>query len=212
MKKAYKLFIFLAALAVLVPVKAQSQSKMSVIESSFVSVGAGVNATVLHPTSPSTWGNVGLAVNLNVGTWFSSVVGARLGVQTGWNNCKQELNTLNVPAATPYGFTYYHADFLYGITNHILGTDYDRLLDVTLYANTGAVKLSKSRTFFAKGEKTWAYGVGAIGKINVSDEVSLQLDLQAVAANPSKYTTNGGRLVVFPTCTFGLCFNLGEIF
>ncbi len=212
MKNIYKFAIMLAAAALLMPAKAQAQIDSPILENSFISVGSGLNATVLHPTQPSTWGNVGLALNLNVGTWFSRAIGTRLGVQTGWNNCKQELNKLDVLADTPYGFTYYHADFLYGITNHILGAENDRILDAILYANTGAVKLSESRTVFAKGDMTWAYGVGVIAKFNVSDKVNVLLDLQGIAANPSKYTTEGGRLIIFPTGTIGICFNLGEIF
>ena len=210
MKGIYKLAVILASVAILLPAKASAQSP--ILENSFVSVGAGINATVLHPLSPKTWGNIGLATDINVGKWWNPYVGTRLGFHGGWNNCKQELNKETIPANTPFGFNYMHVDVLASFTDGVIGPDEDRIWNVAFYLNTGALKVSYSRSFFSKGAYAWGFGAGMLNEFKITPEVSIIADLQAIAANPSAFSENGGRLVIFPTATVGISFNLGEIF
>lgn len=209
--KSFKIAaLCLAVSAFLLPAKTQAQTPF--IENTYVSVGAGLNATILHPLSPKTWGNIGLATDINVGKWWNPYIGTRLGLHGGWNNCAQDLNKETIPANTPFGFNYFHADFMYRLTSSIMGPDKARLWDMALYVNTGALKVSYSRSFFSKGAFAWGIGAGMFHEFRVTPVVSIIADLQAVAANPSAFTENGGRMVIFPTATFGVCFNLGEIF
>lgn len=210
MKSIYTIAAAFAAAILLLPAKANGQERF--IDNSFVSVGAGVNVTILHPLSPKTWGDMGFATDIAYGKWFSPRFGARLGVHSGWNKCKQALTAQDIPAGTPYGFSYIHADFLYSISKDIFGYNDARIWDAAIYVNGGAAKVSKSRSAFAKGQYTWAFGVGMLNEFKICKEASITLDLMAIATNPSVFTTGGGRAVVFPTATVGVSFNLGEIF
>ena len=63
--------------------------------------------------------------------------------------------------------------------------------------------------------KTWgdmAFGVGLLNEFKICKQACITLDLMAIATNPSVFTTDGGRAVIFPTATVGVSFNLGEIF
>ena len=210
MKSIYTFAAAIAAVILLQPAKANAQDRF--IDNTFVSAGAGANVTILHPLNPKTWGDMGFATDITFGKWFSPRFGARLGVHGGWNKCKQDLTAQDIPAGTPYGFSYIHADFLYSISKDILGMNEDRIWDAAIYVNGGAAKVSKSRTVFAKGQYTWAFGVGMLNEFKVCKEASITLDLMAIATNPSVFTKGGGRAVVFPTATVGISFNLGEIF
>ena len=209
MKGIFKLAAVFAAILFLLPAKANAQERF--IDNSFASVGVGVNVTCLHPLSPKTWGNAGFATDFTVGKWFSPRFGARVGLHSGWNNCKQDLTAQEIPAGTPYGFSYLHADFLYAVSKDVFGPK-ERIWDGAIYVNTGVAKVSKSRTVFAKGKYAWAFGAGLLNEFKVCKEAYITLDLQGIIASPSAFTKRGGRLVAFPTATIGVSFNLGEIF
>lgn len=187
--------------ALLISEKAQAQF----LENSFASVGIGVNATILHPRSPKTWGNAGLAAEINVGKWWNPYIGTRLGVHGIQNKCAQELEKEAIPANKSFGFNYFHADLLYCLTSSIIGPDKtSRIWDLALQVNTGALKVRKA--------VSWGVGAGIMGEVRVSPKVGIIADLQAIAIRPSAITENGGRLAIFPTATVGVSFNLGEIF
>lgn len=210
MKNIHTIAVILASAALLISGKAQAQESFK--DNTFASAGLGLNATVLHPLSPKTWGNIGLATDFNVGKWWSPYIGTRLGFHGGWNNCKQELNKETIPADTPFGFSYLHADFMYSVSSAILGENKDRIWDMALYAGTGALKVSYSRCFFSKGAFAWAFGAGMLHEFKVSPAVSIIADVQAIVTSPKAFADNGGRFVIFPTATAGVSFNLGEIF
>lgn len=210
MKSIYTIVAALAAVTFLLPAKAQAQERF--IDNSFINAGAGINVTILHPLSPKTWGDMGFNADIALGKWFSPRFGARLGVHGGRNKCKQELTELDIPAGTPYGFSYIHADFLYSISRDIFGINQKRIWDAAIYLNGGAAKVSKNRSVFAKGQYTWAFGVGLLNEFKICKQACITLDLMAIATNPSVFTTDGGRAVIFPTATVGVSFNLGEIF
>ena len=212
MKLFGKIIAASAAIFLLMSTTAQAQSGSSLLDKTFASVGAGLNACILHPTQPKTWGNVGFATDINVGIRWNPYISNRLGFHGGWNNCAQDLDLLDVEAGTSFGFKYLHADILCNLTNTSLGEENTGIWDASVYAHTGAVKLSGSRTLFSKGTTTWGGGLGLLNEIKVCKEVYVTIDLQAIVANPSSFDSNGGRMVVFPTGTVGVCFNLGEIF
>ena len=187
--------------ALLISEKAQAQF----LENSFASVGIGVNATILHPRSPKTWGNAGFAGNIQVGKWWNPYIGTRLGFHGFRNQCAQELDTQAIPAGQSFNFHYIHADFLYCLTSSIMGPDKtDRIWDLSLQVNTGALKVAKAYS--------WGIGAGILNEFRVSPTIGLTVDLQAIATKPSAFTSSGGRLAIFPAATVGVSFNLGEIF
>jgi len=198
----------MGAVSLLLTTNAGAQNGGSVADNFFISAGAGVNSTVFNPVEP---GNLGFAAELNAGTWFSRMVGARIGYNGGWNNSKQEMDVQSISADKPFGFHYLHADLLYSFSNDIGGRNPDRLWDVAFYVNTGALKVSKSRTPFTQGKTVWTGGIGMINELKVSKKASITLDLQAVMADASDYSSSGIWFGLFPIGTIGLTFYLGDV-
>ena len=182
-------------------------------DNTFIGVGAGINATVLHPLSPSSWGNLGMAVDVTFGKWWTPFVGARLGWHGLWNNSKQAFEVQDINAGTPYGFHYFHGDILWNLINTFWGYKSDRFYEINPYIGMGVLHISNSRNLFAKNDKIsneYAAGAGLLNVFKVTERINLTLDLQMLVSKAHAYTANGGRFAVFPSATVGLAFNLGR--
>ena len=219
--KGFKLILgALAAASLLLSVSANAQENTKrgayetnkAFDNTFIGVGAGVNATVLHPTQPKTWGNLGLATDVTFGKWWTPFVGARLGWHGLWNNAKQAFDAQEIAESTPFGFNYLHGDVLWNISNTIGGYKANRLWDFVPYIGMGMLDISNSRCLFSGGihNREYAVGVGLLNVVNVTQKVHITLDFQALVAPASAYASNGGRLAIYPSATLGLAFNLGK--
>ena len=176
-------------------------------------VAAGVNMTILHPTSPKTWGNLGLAIDLSFNKWWTPFIGARLGWHGLWNNSKQALDQSNINANTPFGFNYFHGDVLWNIFNTFGGYKADRFWDLNPYIGMGMLDITNTRNFLSKNashNREYAVGVGLLNVLKVTERINFTIDLQALVSASRKYATGPGRFVIFPSATFGLAFNFGR--
>ena len=208
----------LAAASLLVSVSANAQENTKrgayetnkAFDNTFIGIGAGINSTIMHPSQPKTWGEMGLALDVNFGKWWTPAVGARLGYHGMWNNSKQVFDVNGIDANTPYGFHYFHGDVLWNISNSIAGYKADRFWDFAPYATMGLLNVNKSRTPFAKTTRNheWAGGLGLLNILHVTERVNVTLDLMVLAGKGAAYTTDSDRVALFPSATIGLAFNL----
>ena len=179
----------------------------------FVGIGAGINSVAPGVRQPKSWGNIGLATDVNVGKWFTPAVGLRAGWHGFWNNTKQGLNIQGVKAGSTFGFNYVHGDVLWNISNTIGGYKETRLWSFVPYMSMGVLDVSNRRNIFgakANNNLEYAAGPGLLNVIRISDRINVTLDFMALIGKAAAYTNNAGRLIVFPSATAGLAFNLGK--
>ena len=182
-------------------------------DNTFIGVGAGINSVFAGEFRPASWGNIGLATELSFGKWFTPAIGARLGWQGLWNEAKEGLTVQEIDPATPFGFNFFHGDFLWNISNTIGGYKESRFWSFVPYATMGVLNVSKSRNLFAKNaavNREFAAGVGLLNILNITERVDITLDIRALVAPGSAFTNNAGWTITFPSATLGLVFNLGK--
>ena len=178
----------------------------------FISAGAGVNAVILHPSGGvNTWGNMGLALDLNVGKWWTPDVGARIGYKGLWNNAKQNFDLSGIKAGDKFGFHYVHADVLWNLLTPIDGYKETRFYNLIPYMSMGVLDVSKGISPFQNANLEYAAGPGILNTFRVSDRLNVNVDLLALVGKAYAYAGNaGGRFVIFPSATVGVAFNLGK--
>ena len=167
----------------------------------FIGAGAGVNG-VYDRNTEITIG--GLATDLNLGKWFTPSVGARVG----WKGLKNSFELENNKGSESFTQHYFHADFLWNLSNALSGYKETRFWDVIPYATFGGL-LAKD----LKAEKDWEYagGLGLLNDFRLGNHVDLFLDLTALLGKENQIDTKaGGRYVALPSLTAGLIFNLGR--
>ena len=179
----------------------------------WIGVGAGINSVAPSARTPKTWGNIGLATDINVGKWFTPAIGLRAGWHGFWNNTKLGLTAQGVKAGQSFGFNYIHGDVMWNMINSFAGYKETRFWNIAPYATMGVLDVSNNRNPFAKGAKNnleYAAGAGLYNTFRLSNRVNITLDLMALVGRAAAYTNNAGRLIIFPSATAGLAFNLGK--
>jgi len=179
----------------------------------WIGVGAGINSVAPSARTPKTWGNIGLATDINVGKWFTPAIGLRAGWHGFWNNTKLGLTAQGVKAGQSFGFNYIHGDVMWNMINSFAGYKETRFWNIAPYATMGLLDVSNNRNPFAKGAKNnleYAAGAGLYNTFRLSNRVNITLDLMALVGRAAAYTNNAGRLIIFPSATAGLAFNLGK--
>jgi len=178
----------------------------------WIGVAGGINTVTPSVRSPRTWGNLGLAVDVNVGKWFTPAVGLRVGYHGLWNNAKNGLT--NVAAAgTNFGFHYVHGDVMWNIINTIAGYKETRLWNIAPYLTMGVLDVSKKVMPLQRGAANnleYAAGAGLFNTFRISDRINVTLDVMALVGKAAAYTRNSGRFLMLPSATAGLAFNLGK--
>ena len=169
----------------------------------FIAIAGGVNS-VWEPGQGM--GKIGLATDLNIGKWFTPAIGMRLG----WHGLMANGKSTHISNAY---FNYFHGDFMWNISNSIGGYKETRFWDFVPYATMGVLDVCKGVNPFKKGASNnfeYAAGAGLINVLRLSNRVNLTIDLMALVGKAAAYTNGAGRLIVFPSATAGLQFNLGK--
>ena len=181
-------------------------------DNTFIGIGAGINSVVPSITAPKNWGKIGLAADLNFGKWWTPAIGMRLGYHGLWDVAKA--NAINgTKTGDKFGFHYIHGDLLWNISNTIGGYKETRFWDFVPYATMGVLDVCKGVNPFKKGASNnfeYAAGAGLLNVLRLSNRVNLTIDLMALVGKAAAYTNGSGRLIVFPSATAGLQFNLGK--
>ena len=66
-------------------------------DNTFIGIAGGVNSVVPSVRAPKNWGNIGLAVDVNFGKWWTPAIGMRLGYHGLWDNAKIAFQTTPSP-------------------------------------------------------------------------------------------------------------------
>ena len=178
-------------------------------DNTWIGVGAGINAVVGPISDPKQWGNMGLAVEVNFGKWWTPFVGARVGWHGLTNKAAQVWTNPAMPAHTKFGFNYFHADVLWNASHTIGGYKETRFWNFVPYMTMGVLNVSE-KTFAIKGNLEYAAGPGLLNVLRISDRINATIDLKALVGKSKAYSDQMGRFVVYPSATVGLAFNLGK--
>ena len=225
--KGIKIFGVLAAASLLFSVNAFAQENANrdengkvvrgpyetnkAFDNTFIAIGAGVNSTVPSIKEPKNWGGIGVAIDVNVGKWFTPAIGARLGWQGLQNNTKLGLTNQGIKAGDSYGFNYFHGDFMWNMTNTCVGYRETRVYNFIPYATMGVLNVSKRTNILAgEAKNNWQYaaGFGIYNTFRCSNRVSIYINLQGLIGRASQVTNNAGKFILYPSATAGLVFNL----
>ena len=180
----------------------------------FIGIGGGYNAGIrkLPNDGPDFLkfdfqGKGGLAIDVNIGKWFTPTVGARIGWKGVANNQGKftwfpKGNIFTAKA----GQQYIHADFLWNLSNSFGGYKETRFWDIIPYATFGGL--------WYEGNRNFAGGLGLLNDFRLGNRVDLFLDLQLLMTRGMQYGSPYEKFdlnVFFPaTATVGLIFNLGR--
>ncbi|MBR5385748.1 MAG: OmpA family protein [Bacteroidales bacterium] len=162
----------------------------------FIGVGGGINAGIRDLSPFDLAGKAGVAVDANVGKWFTPTVGARVG----WKGIKNA----NGGKFNEFNQNFYHADFLWNFSNSVSGYKETRFWDLIPYATVGVnhVKITGN-------DYEYAAGIGLLNDFRLGNHVDLFIDLSALVAHGRQYKES--NKFWFPvSATAGLIFNLGK--
>jgi outer membrane protein OmpA-like peptidoglycan-associated protein len=176
----------------------------------FIGIAGGVNSVIPSIRQPKNWGNIGLAADLNLGKWWTPAVGMRLGYHGVWDVAKVPMN--GTLGGTKHGLHYFHGDFLWNISNSIGGYKETRFWNFVPYATMGVLDICNGINPFAKNAHNnfeFAAGAGLLNVLRLGNRVNLTLDFKGLVTKGAAYQT-GGRLLILPSATVGLQFNLGK--
>ena len=190
-------------------------------DNTFIGIGAGINSVIGTIGDFSTWGKIGLGVDLNFGKWWTPAVGMRFGYHGLWNSPKIAFDAMggaNQQAAgnanngdQKLGFHYIHGDILWNISNSIGGYKETRFWDFVPYFQMGLLDVSQSINPFDGQNLEYAAGPGIINELRLGNRVNAIIDLSVLLGKRSAYTADGaGMLMLFPSASLGLQFNLGK--
>ncbi|MBO4635447.1 MAG: OmpA family protein [Bacteroidales bacterium] len=207
-KTVVAISIALISLLLSIPSSLYAQDKEVLVGDSsqnwFIGLGGGVNVVFddMKLSMPAP------AAQFYFGKWFTPAIGFRAGY--GGIQAKPAVSPETWFSGDNTFFNHYaHVDALWNLRN----TDNykeNMVWSPVLYLQAGALVAHRSLK-----NRCWAFGLGGgfQNLFRVSKVVSLSVDLSAVVAPERPYRNyTAGRLVVFPTATVGLVFNLGKRF
>lgn len=170
-------------------------------ENWFIGVGGGIN-TVMY--DPLRFGGIGIAVEANVGKWFTPALGLRAGYH-GFNNSVK--NTKRWIFNDSFGYHVAHVDLLWNVATSIDGYKESRLWNPILYPQVAGI-FTMDQDGSKKGLEL-GIGGGFLNLFQVSDRFGITLDLNILASR-EKAWSNKGNIAFFPSATVGVAVNLGE--
>ena len=187
----------------------------------FISLGAGANS--IFSTPDVKFGFGGLAIEANIGKWFTPSVGARFGYKGIDNSFKVKSGyTTMIDDGTGDwdAMHYVHGDLLWNISNALSGYKETRFWDVIPYASAGWLGFKSPYYKVLNGderevEDEWTVGAGILNKFRLSDRVGLYIDLSVLSTRHQVLCISPRASVnhIFaqvPSATAGLIFNLGR--
>ncbi|MBQ6286195.1 MAG: OmpA family protein [Bacteroidales bacterium] len=187
----------------------------------FISLGAGANS--LFSTPDVKFGFGGLAIEANVGKWFTPSVGARIGyrgIKNSFDVKPGYVTMVDDGTGNWDAMHYAHADLLWNISNALSGYKETRFWDVVPYVTAGWLGFKSPYYKVVNGddrevEDEWTVGAGIHNKFRLSDKVGLYIDLSALSTRHEVLAISPRASVnhIFafvPAATAGITFNLGR--
>ena len=159
----------------------------------FVGAGGGVNMYLDNDIKT----NIGIAVDANLGKWFTPSVGMRVGYSG--IDARYE-------GDQKFDFMYFHSDFLWNISNALSGYKETRFWDFVPYLHAGYFRsYGLEGTDYSNNEI--AAGVGLLHNLRLVDRLDLIVDMRATVLNGR--IIGGTGISLLPTVTAGLAVDLG---
>lgn len=195
----------ITALAIALSISAMAEDNKKVYHTNgafdnlFVSAGAGVNGILDN----GTFAAKGFALDGSLGKWFTPSVGARVGYHGLTNKAVDTANGWFAGDNT-FGFHYVHADFLWNITNTILGYKETRLVDILPYYHAGLIHTTLAD--YANNEL--GTGAGLLVQFRINSWLDANIDAMANISREEAWR-DAGKIICFPSLTVGLTANFG---
>ncbi len=175
----------------------------------FIGLGAGANTVAGENVNFKPFG--GLAVDVNLGKWFTPTVGARIGYKGLKNSFELKDNQkLRTGYQDEFNQHLFHADFLWNLSNSFSGYKETRFWDIIPYAQfVGLANFKNVES--SKNNFEYAAGAGILNDFRLGNHVDLYLDIAADLARREALGIPGEKRYTFlPSLTAGLIFNLGR--
>ena len=176
----------------------------------FIGLGAGANTVAGENVNFKPFG--GLAVDVNLGKWFTPTVGARIGYKGLKNSFELKDNQkLRTGYQDEFNQHLFHADFLWNLSNSFSGYKETRFWDIIPYAQFVGLANFKNLADDKKNNFEYAAGAGILNDFRLGNHVDLYLDIAADLARREALGIPGEKRYTFlPSLTAGLIFNLGR--
>ncbi len=187
----------------------------------FISFGAGANT--LFSTPDVKYGFGGLAIEANLGKWFTPSVGARIGYRGIKNSfeVKPGYETMIDNGSGKWDAMHYaHGDLLWNISNAFSGYKETRFWNIIPYVTAGWLGMKSPYYKILNGddrevEDEWTVGAGFLNNFRLSDRVGLYVDLSVLSTRHeilaiTPRATVNHIFAFIPAATAGLTINLGR--
>ena len=169
----------------------------------FLGIGGGLNFVVGNHTDSKVGG---LAIDANVGKWFTPTLGLRLGYKGLKNSF--DLKDGYVSAIDDHKFSqhYIHADVMWNLLESIDGYKETRFYNLIPYMQFGFSGLDGF-----DGDIEYIAGPGILNTFRLSKCVDLAVDLTWLIARGGILKVNNAKTFTYlPSATIGLVFNLSK--
>lgn len=171
-------------------------------ENWFIGIGGGLNTN--YDNGKFSVKPFSIAVDANVGKWFTPSWGARVGYHGFQAHAADPTNWFSGTDKFLYHFA--HVDGLWNISNAIGGYKETRFWEFVPFLQAGVVIGSTAKSTVSN----IALGAGIMNKLRLGEKVNLTLEVGSVVAPEQAFRNGSGRFTFFPSATLGLMFNLGK--
>ena len=167
----------------------------------FIGIGGGVNAMYDN----RQFGGYGLAIDANVGKWFTPAVAFRVGYH-GLKDAPADARSW-FSGNNPFNFHYGYFDAMWNVATTLGGYKETRVWNPILYTRGAA--LFTSVVGSDKIGHEFGVGAGLLNEFRLGEHVGLSIDLSAIVSREREWRSFG-RFSFFPAATAGLVFHLGK--
>ena len=164
----------------------------------FIDLGAGLNTVALDPDK---WGNSGLAIQADLGKWFTPEFGARFG----YHGLKNEIKDYE---AALTGYNFFKMDGMVNLSNLLGGYKETRFWEFIPFLGFGYLGAKNNDGAL---NKEFGAEFGLVNNFCLGNRLDLNLEIGDILTREYAFVRgNGGTYINFPYATLGLGLNLGR--
>ncbi len=184
-------------------------------------ISGGIGASIYfgdHNRQLDIKNRIASTVDLNIGKWFTPVIGLRLGYNGGKIKGATQGPHSTGEAITEkpfsgywlyyskFSYTHLHGDVLFNLKNLFGGYDSDRKIDITTYLGAGYIATQDKPK-----EQELTLNAGLYATYKLSEPLSLALDVRQVITNDRfDGTTGQARLDGITSATIGIVYKFNK--
>lgn len=168
----------------------------------FLGIGGGVNAVVGDHAKNKIGG---LAVDVNVGKWFTPTLGLRIGYKGIKNSFELKDGFVSPLNDKKFNQHFIHADVMWNMLESIDGYKETRFYNLIPYMQFGVLGIENLKY------PEYGAGAGLLNTFRLGKCVDLSVDLSAIIARGRCLgVVTHTKYVALPSATIGLVFNLSK--